>query len=89
MLRRAVRIVVAWKSAFGAMVQIMTDVDSTASFQRPNHAGVEDRQATQDEIKRFIGSSLPCRVHFAFSRLALDAPDCMIKSDSKAPSAAD
>jgi hypothetical protein len=48
MLRRAVRIVVAWKGAFGAMAQIMTDTDITASFQRPNHTGVEDRQATQN-----------------------------------------
>jgi hypothetical protein len=49
MLRRAVRIVLAWKGAFSAMAQIMTNTDITASFQRPNHAGVKDRQATQDE----------------------------------------
>jgi len=47
MLRRAVRIVVAWKGR--TMAQIMTDTDITTSFQRPNHAGVKDRQATQDE----------------------------------------
>jgi hypothetical protein len=46
---RAVRIVVAWKGAFGTMAQIMTDTDITTSFQRPNNAGVEDRQATQNE----------------------------------------
>jgi len=49
MQRRAVRIVVAWKGAFGTMAQIMTDTDITTSFQRPNHASVRDRQATQDE----------------------------------------
>jgi len=49
MVRRAVRIVVAWKGAFGVMAQIMTDTDVTASFQRPNHASVEDRQTTKDE----------------------------------------
>ena len=49
MLRRAVGVVVAWKGAFSVMAQIMTNTDITASFQRPNHAGVEDRQATQNE----------------------------------------
>jgi hypothetical protein len=49
MMRRAVCIVVVWKAVFRVMVYIMTGPHITASFQRPNHAGVEDRQATQDE----------------------------------------
>jgi len=49
MLRRAVRIVMAWKGAFGTMAQIMTDTDITTSLQRPNHAGIEDRQTTKNQ----------------------------------------